>query len=207
MIRDMKSGQFLTTRQLAERLAAAPHVLVGKQRGNPDHHALQLWLLQALADCRPQGSLLLEVLTSSQQARVEAVYASIQTGNYPADLAAALQWQAQWDWSLYGPILRFALAQPLRLLAANLDPNQTGDLTEHMARLMLAAPAPAMLFAEAWRVRRDTGVPQWMSRIDRSAKPAVLMLMREGDRVEPGTADFVWYTAGHAQTPLGSYTT
>lgn len=55
VIRDMSSGRELTPQQLAERLAQAPRVLVGEQHDNPDHHALQLWLLQVLADQRAQG--------------------------------------------------------------------------------------------------------------------------------------------------------
>ena len=49
LIRELASGRALTPQELVERLAVAPRVLVGEQHDNPDHHALQLWLLRQLA--------------------------------------------------------------------------------------------------------------------------------------------------------------
>lgn len=117
-ILDLHNGRAVTPQALIERLARAPRVVVGEQHDNRDHHALQLWLLQALAAQRTQGSLLLEMLTPLQQPRVDAVR---QLPALPADLPAALDWSPGWDWSLYGPVVEFALAQRYPLLAANLD--------------------------------------------------------------------------------------
>ncbi|MDB5998160.1 MAG: iron(III) transporter [Pseudomonas sp.] len=117
-IRDLRSGQSLTAQELIERLAKPVRLIVGEQHDNRDHHELQRWLLQALGEQRPQGSLLLEMLTPDQQLRVDdARHAS----TLPADLPTALAWQSGWDWDLYGPIVRFALTQPYPLLSANLD--------------------------------------------------------------------------------------
>ena len=117
-IRDLHSGQVLTAQQLLARLAEPDRVIVGEQHDNADHHAAQLWLLRSLGELRPQGSLLLEMLTPDQQAKVTAVR---QSASPPSDLPGALAWQEGWDWNLYGPIVRFALTQPYPLLAANLD--------------------------------------------------------------------------------------
>ena len=117
-IRDLRSGQTLTAQELAARLAKPSRLIVGEQHDNSDHHALQLWLLQALSERRPQGSLLLEMLTPDQQSRVDDVR---RASTPPADLPGALAWQEGWDWNVYGPIVRFALTQPYPLLAANLD--------------------------------------------------------------------------------------
>ena len=59
---DLRSGQVMSAHELLERLAGAPRVIVGEQHDNPEHHQVQLWLLQALAERRSQGSLLLEML-------------------------------------------------------------------------------------------------------------------------------------------------
>lgn len=115
---DLRSGQTLTAQELIEQLAPSSRLIVGEQHDNRDHHELQRWLLQALGDQRAQGSLLLEMLTPDQQARVDDVR---QATSLPADLPGALAWQAGWDWDLYGPIVRFALTQPYPLLAANLQ--------------------------------------------------------------------------------------
>jgi len=117
-IRDLHSAQAVTPQALVERLAKAPRVVVGERHDNPDHHALQLWLLQSLAGQRAQGSLLLEMLTPAQQSRIDSVR---QLPALPKDLPDALAWSPGWDWNLYGPIVEFALAQRYPLLAANLD--------------------------------------------------------------------------------------
>jgi uncharacterized iron-regulated protein len=117
-IRDLRSGQTLTAQELLARLAKPSRLIVGEQHDNRDHHQLQLWLLQALGERRPQGSLLLEMLTPDQQMRVDHVK---HASPLPADLPNALAWQPGWEWNLYGPIVGFALTQPYPLLAANLD--------------------------------------------------------------------------------------
>ena len=117
-IRDLRNGQTLSPQALVARLAGSSRLIIGEQHDNPDHHQLQLWLLQQLNERREQGSLLLEMLTPDQQARVDNVR---RAASPPGDLPAALAWQSEWDWNLYGPIVRYALPQPFPLLAANLD--------------------------------------------------------------------------------------
>lgn len=135
MISDLKSGQNLSAQQLVEHLAVASHVLVGGQHDNPDHLAVQLWLLQSLADRRAQGSFLLSILTLGQQGKVSTVQSDIAQGEYPADLLEALDWRPERDWALYGPLMRYALAQPYRLLAADLNPDEVQSIQRRPQRL------------------------------------------------------------------------
>ncbi|MEB0044665.1 MULTISPECIES: ChaN family lipoprotein [unclassified Pseudomonas] len=175
-IRDLRSGQTLTAEELVVRLAQASLLIVGEQHDNRDHHELQLWLLKALGAQRPQGSLLLEMLTPDQQRRVDDVR---HASRPPRNLPAALAWQEGWDWRLYGPIVRFALTQPYPLLAANLDnaevrafyaqpPTLSGsrvnaasvqdELREQISRshcgLLPESQVPAMLAVQQQRDRR-----------------------------------------------------
>jgi len=247
LIRDLRSDEVLSPRQLLARLAKAPRVLVGEQHDNPDHHALQLWLLRALAERRAQGSLLLEMLTPEQQARVEAARAATAAGQAPADLRKTLAWQSGWDWALYGPLVRYALARPYPLLAANLDGREVrriyaerpaleglastaptvlepllaqvreshcGLLPEdqlpamlavqqqrdrRMAERLLSAPEPALLFAGAFHVRRDLGVPLHLADLGAEQDSLVLLLAEVGRPVAAGSADFVWYSAAQPE--------
>lgn len=240
---DLRSGEQLSPQQLVERLALAPRLLVGEQHDNPDHHALQLWLLQALAAQRAQGSLLLEMLAPDQQGSVDAVRARLAASEHIDDLPSALKWQKGWDWTLYGPLLRHALGQPYPLLAANLQRTEIlaiyrqravlsgaastaapvreqllaqirdshcGKLPEsqlpamlavqqqrdrRMAEALLAAPAPSLLLAGAYHVRRDLGVPLHLRDLGEKAGSLVLMLAEVGTPVDASAADFVWYTA------------
>jgi uncharacterized iron-regulated protein len=238
-IRELRSGQTLTAQELLARLAKPLRLIVGEQHDNRDHHQLQLWLLQALGERRPQGSLLLEMLTPDQQVRVDHIKYS---SPLPADLPNALAWQPGWEWNLYGPIVGFALTQPYPLLAANLDtleirtvyakpPTLSGSRSNatmvketllaqisdshcgllptsqmpamlavqqqrdrRMAGRLLAAPTPSLLFAGAYHVRKDVGVPIHVLDLGEPEAPTVLMLAEQGAVVTPAMADYVWYT-------------
>ncbi|WP_415754716.1 ChaN family lipoprotein [Pseudomonas leptonychotis] len=239
---ELRTGVLLTPEQLLARLAAAPKVLVGERHDNPDHHALQLWLLRALAAQRPQGSLLLEMLTPDQQVKVDQVRASIAAGQAPQDILSALAWQPGWAWSLYGPLVQHALRQPYPLLAANLErreimqiyaqvPPLQGQAStappvreallkqirqshcnllpesqlpamlavqqqrdRRMAEALLAAPEPSLLFAGAFHVRRELGVPLHLQDLGAAKGVQVLILAEAGSQVAAEAADFVWYT-------------
>lgn len=194
LIKDLRSGEILTSTELVERLSAASQVLVGEQHDNPDHHALELWLLQAMASQREQGSVLLEMLTSSQQNAVDHAQKVLRAGQPVADLTQQLDWQKGWDWSMYGPIVRYALAQPASVLAANLDrtemmqiyrkqpalsgPVSTSDavreplleqIRESHCGLLPDSQMPAMLAVQQQRDRRMA------ERLQQASKPAVLL--------------------------------
>ncbi|MDL5597385.1 ChaN family lipoprotein [Bacillus subtilis] len=175
-IRDLRSGTLITPQELLTRLAEPARVIVGEQHDNADHHAVQLWLLQNLGRQRPQGSLLLEMLTPDQQARVDVVR---RFPKPPADLPVELAWQDGWDWNLYGPIVRFAFTQPYPLLAANLDNSEirafyrqppvlqgersnaesvkdelAGQISDSHCGLLPQSQMPAMLAVQQQRDRR-----------------------------------------------------
>ncbi|UVJ44826.1 ChaN family lipoprotein [Pseudomonas sp. LS1212] len=194
VIRELATGRALSPQELVERLAAAPRVLVGEQHDNPDHHALQLWLLRELAAQRPQGSLLMEMLNPDQQANVDAVQAATRAGQLPADPFRALSWQANWDWGVYGALATYALRQPYPLLSANLDraqimqiykqrPVLSGDVstTKHVQATLLddireshcgllpESQMPAMLAVQQQRDRRMA------ERLLAAPQPAVLL--------------------------------
>ena len=138
-ILDLRSGVQISPQQLIHELADAERVLVGERHDNPDHHALQLWLLQALAQRRVHGSLLLEMLNADQQDNVAKVQASVQRGQWPADLITALNWQKGWEWRLYAPLVEYAIAQPYPVISANLDRAEIMKIYRHMPTLTGAA--------------------------------------------------------------------
>lgn len=140
---DLRSGERITPKALVDELADIDQVLVGERHDNPDHHALQLWLLQALAQRREQGSVLLEMLNPDQQEKVARVQASISQGQPPRDLPSALGWQRGWEWELYAPLIEYSLAQPYPLLQANLDRAEISDFYRNKPQLTAAAPAAA----------------------------------------------------------------
>lgn len=245
---DLRTGETLSAQRLVTALADADQVLVGERHDNPDHHSLQRWLLEALAQRRAQGSLLMEMIDPDQQASVAQAQASIRRGVWPEDLPAALQWQRGWSWELYAPVIEYALAQPYLLLSANLDrseikviyrdpptlsglaaavPVQSELLAQirvshcdklpetqlpamlavqqqrdrRMAERLQAAPKPALLFAGAFHVRRDLGVPLHMADSARHGVQ-VLMLAEVGEDIQAEQADFVWFTPAQTRQDM-----
>ncbi|MNO58396.1 hypothetical protein D3C76_489520 [compost metagenome] len=174
-IQDLASGQVLSPEQLLQQLADAPRVLVGEKHDNPDHHALQLWLLRALQAQRPQGSLLLEMLQPEQQPLIDALE---RQPALPADLPKALAWQEGWDWQLYGPIVSEALRQPIPLLAANISPAEMRQAYRQPASLPgehSNAPAVKAALLEQVRAGHCGLLPE-------NQLPAMLAVQQQRDR-------------------------
>ena len=175
---ELRTGAQLTPAQLLERLAVAPKVLVGERHDNPDHHALQLWLLRALAAQRPQGSLLLEMLTPDQQVKVDQVRAAIATGQAPQDMLDALAWQPGWAWSLYGPLVQHALRQPYPLLAANLERREIMQIYTQVPQLQgQASTAQPVRVALLQQIRQSH-----CNQLPESQLPAMLAVQQQRDR-------------------------
>lgn len=174
-IRDLHNGQLLTAQQLLARLAKPTRVIIGEQHDNADHHAAQLWLLQSLSEQRPQGSLLLEMLTPDQQPKVDALR---QSASLPSDLPNALSWQDGWDWNLYGPIVRFALTQPYPLLAANLESTEIRAFYQQPPRLSGARSNAQTVKATLLEQISDSHC----GLLPKSQMPAMLAVQQQRDR-------------------------
>lgn len=177
MIIDLRNGTSLTAQQLVAELAGSAKVLVGERHDNPDHHALQLWLLQALAKQREQGSVLLEMLTPNQQQKVAQVQAQIRQGERPADLPAALGWQPGWDWALYAPLVEYGLAQPYPLLQANLDREEIYRIYREVPSLSGAPAAPKVQTTLLEQIRESH-----CQMLPETQLPAMLAVQQQRDR-------------------------
>ena len=178
VIRELSTGQTLTPQELVLRLAVAPRVLVGEQHDNPDHHALQLWLQRELAAQRPQGSLLMEMLTPDQQAKVDAAQAATRAGQPPTDPFKALAWQKNWGWSVYGALVTYALRQPYPLMSANLDRAQIMQIYKQRPVLQGEASTTQQVQATLLDDIRESHC----GLLPESQMPAMLAVQQQRDR-------------------------
>lgn len=122
-ITDLRSGETLSPDRLLARLAAQPRVIVGEKHDNPYHHQIELWLVQNLPQRRPQGSVLMEMITPSQQVNVDKTKQDLLENPAVRDerVAQLIDWQKGWKWSLYGEVVMAAMRAPYPLWSANLD--------------------------------------------------------------------------------------
>lgn len=175
---DLRSGERLSAAKLVQRLSEADYVLVGERHDNPDHHALQLWLLQALAERRSQGSLLLEMLTPEQQPAVARTQTQLRRGEPVEDLATTLAWSPGWPWRLYGPLVSYALAQPFSLMPANLTRAEIGQIYREVPHL----PDGESTRAEVAEALRAQIVDSHCGMLPDSQVPAMLAVQQQRDR-------------------------
>lgn len=124
-IYDLRTGQALTPNEFADKVAPAPRLLLGEQHDNLKHHQAHFWLLQQLQQKRPQGSVLMEMLSVDQQPLI----AKLTPEQTACDcLPAQLNWKKSWNWAFYGEIVKTVLQQRTPLVATNLTADEVQTL-------------------------------------------------------------------------------
>ena len=202
---DLRSGAQVTLEQLLAELASAPIVLLGEKHDNPDHHALQLWLLQALETRRTHGAVVMEMLTVDQQETVTEVQKQVRSGVVPADLPSALSWHTGWDWQQYGDLVAHILKQPYPLLAGNLNRDALMGIYRHPPKLEGIESTRADVTGRLSEQIRESHC----NKLPESQLPAMLAVQQQRDRtmaqVVLAAAKPVLLIAGayHARYDLG----
>lgn len=177
-ILDTRTGGQLTPAALVSELAKAPLVLLGEKHDNPDHHALQLWLIKALAARRAQGSVVLEMLTLDQQEAVTQTQKQAQAGALPSDLSAALNWHKGWDWQQYGDLVSHLIQQPYPLLASNLNRAELMEIYRNPPVLKgTASTAPQVTQDLSEQIREAH-----CNKLPEAQLPAMLAVQQQRDR-------------------------
>ncbi len=174
-VKNTATDEWISPVELVEALADAPYVMVGKKHDNPDHHQLQLWLLRALAERRPQASLLMEMLAPEQQ---EAVDDLLRNEKLPDSetLQARLNWAPGWEWTLYGDLVRWGLGEPDRLLAANIADD------EMKQRYRDPTPLSDVYSKDAGRQLRETIEDSHCGKLSETHFPAMLSIQQARDQ-------------------------
>lgn len=130
---DARAGAFVAPEQALERAARAHHVLLGETHDNSEHHRLQRLALEAIAQRNAPRALAMEQFDAEHQAALEAARAAGAEA-----LADAGRFDRKgWNWSLYRPLVEFALERGWPIVAAN--------LSREAARAIIADPARAAL--------------------------------------------------------------
>lgn len=136
---DLATGQAVDEAAFMQRVAHADRVLLGERHDIDADHAAERWLLQALQQQRSQGALVLEMIASDRQPRLQRVQRWLGKGHRaePQRLAELLDWDPRWPWDRYGGLVQAATEAGIALYGSNLTRNEVNALL---------ASAPAVTF-------------------------------------------------------------
>jgi uncharacterized iron-regulated protein len=111
-------GQLVTTPNLITQLAAADVVYLGETHDRAADHAAQLAIIQTLHDRQPDLAIGLEMFQRPYQKLLDRYVAGELD---EAGLRDRSEYDERWgfDWELYAPILRYAKAENIPLIALN----------------------------------------------------------------------------------------
>lgn len=117
-ILDIKAGKVITFEELIEHLCSKDLIFLGEVHDNPEHHLIQVQILQALdARCGPPA-LAMEIFQSPQQDALDRYLAD----DIPEEtFLKMVDWKKSWgyDYLFYRPLLLWAKANRRPILAVN----------------------------------------------------------------------------------------
>lgn len=177
---DLHSGQKLTPQQLLDKLRDRPRVIVGEKHDNLQHHQIEQWLVESLPRQRTQGSVLMEMITPSQQDKVNAVKDQLKQGKTLTgqQITEQTAWQKGWKWELYSGVTTAALAGSYPLLSANLDRSEIKKFYEHpLAVTGALSTQPSVREAIAKTIEESHG-----GKLEPKQAEAMLAIQQQRDR-------------------------
>ncbi len=114
------SQEFVSVDELAEQLKSAKYLLLGEKHDNPDHHAIQLSIVEFLLREQRVGSLTLEMMDESVGEALDQLYEQATLDENA--LKSYLSWDDEgWDWDFYGPIIASAYSARVNIVAGNIS--------------------------------------------------------------------------------------
>ncbi len=143
---DVGTQTFIDEAELLRRAAPAEALLLGEIHDNPEHHRLQLGILQARLAAGARPALLMEQFDSDQQAALDTARRS---GKDPAPLMRG------WNWSLYQPLVALAEKERLALLAANLPRTATRPIVREGYSALPAGEVQRLALDQVWDEARQ----------------------------------------------------
>lgn len=114
---------FISPQALAAQLAQNRYVLLGEVHDNPDHHALQAWIIRKLVERGRKPAVVMEQISRDKAEKLAAFLAGDEVS--ATKLGPALDWhKSGWPkWTIYQPIAEIALQAGLPIRAGNPAPS------------------------------------------------------------------------------------
>lgn len=116
---------FVEETQLWQSLRGADFVFLGEKHDNPDHHQMQLAVLQQLIDENRVSHVTFEMLDSS----ADEALAGLGGENFSSldELSRFIAWDEEgWDWTFYGPLINAAYRGEVPVRSGNITGETVG---------------------------------------------------------------------------------
>lgn len=115
---DTKKGTAITFDELIDHLSAKDIVFIGEVHNNPEHHLIQIQILQALTHKKDGYGIGLEFFSKDKQPPVDNyLNGNIAEGMFLKKSSWAKGWG--FDYHLYRPVFLYSLQNRLRIVALN----------------------------------------------------------------------------------------
>jgi uncharacterized iron-regulated protein len=145
-----------SAREIAARARGVDVVYLGELHDNPQHHAIQARIVEALLAAGLRPALAWEMVPETRQAALEA---AVRSDAGPAEVDRQLAWRSQgWpDFAMYWPVFELARKHGLPVVGTDLDP----AINRRVGREGLGAAgedAPRLRSALPDDLARDKGI-------------------------------------------------
>ncbi|MEW6666060.1 MAG: ChaN family lipoprotein [Thermodesulfobacteriota bacterium] len=116
-ILDLEAGARISFDDLIDRLSSRDLIFVGEVHDNPEHHLVQVQILQALAGLPPVAM----AMEFFQRPAQEILDRYVRGEMKESEFLEAVDWKETWgyDFHLYRPLLQIAREKGIRVLAIN----------------------------------------------------------------------------------------
>ena len=119
--------EFLSVEEFTSSIEDSRYLILGEKHDNPDHHSLQLSIINHLIRRDLLSLVAFEMMDTSFQKLLDEIH--LIDIDSQDSLKEYLQWDEEgWEWSFYGPIIYSAYSSKVALTASNLTESEMIEL-------------------------------------------------------------------------------
>ncbi len=120
VIWDSQADNSIAEDELLNRVEGVSYLLLGEKHDNPDHHALQLRVLDHVLQTGSVSAVSFEMMSGEQQSLLQELPSHRQSSL--EQINEHLQWDNDgWNWAYYGPLIHSAMQAGVVINAANIS--------------------------------------------------------------------------------------
>ena len=151
---DVAAQRFVTPENVAETLRHAPFRLLGEVHDNPDHHAIQAELLNAIGAGGVKPVVAFEQFDGEYDAALQRRQLA---GKISADdVAEAVKFNRQgWEWKFYRPLVEIAIRYAMPIRAANLSRGAAGQIAKQGLAALAPGRVTALQLETTWSTEKE----------------------------------------------------